>query len=160
MLATSGKIDAFLLEDFFLERFERSPCLGCADATLQLVPVVAGIVRPQVFILIHDLYSQCRKEWGRDLDYWESLAVMRLAGCERAGTMVRYDDLCFSRRVIYLHAMGGEACSNRLQSFSDLRKELVGCIRKDGYCEVVDVEEGRDGSFVRAFWGLLVKSVL
>ena len=56
--------------------------------------------------------------------------------------MIRYDDLCVAGRVIYLHAMGGEACCNRSQSFSDFRKELVGRIRKDGNCEVV--EESRD----------------
>ena len=51
--------------------------------------------------------------------------------------MVRYDDLCFAGRVIYLHAMGGEACCNCSQGFSDFGKELVGRIRKDGNCEVV-----------------------
>ena len=72
--------------------------------------------------------------------------------------MVRYDDLCFAGRVIYLHTMGGEACCNRSQSFSDFGKELVRGIRKDGDCEVV--EEGRDREFVRIFCWLLVECVL
>ena len=69
--------------------------------------------------------------------------MVSLVGCQRARAMVRNDDLCFASRIIYLHAMGGEACCKRFQSFSDFRKALVGGIRKDGNCEVIEESKGR-----------------
>ena len=62
-LAVSQTNEAFFLKDFLLERFESSPCLGCANTTLQLVSVATEIVGAQVFVLVNDMYSQSHTEW-------------------------------------------------------------------------------------------------
>ena len=81
-----------------------------------------------------------------------------LGGNYRSNTVVCYDDLCLASRIIYLHTVSGEACCDRSQSFSDFGEELVGGVRKDGDCEIV--EEGRNGKLVGVFCRLLVECVL
>ena len=91
-----------------------------------------------MLVFVYDLYSESSKERRANFNNREGLAVEGLVCSKRSPSMVRDNDLCFSGRVVDLHSVCSEACCYRFQGFSNLGEELVGCVREDGYCEVIE----------------------
>ena len=52
--------------------------MSSSDATFELVPVMACVVRAKVLVFVHDLNSEWSKERGTYLDNGEGLTVERL----------------------------------------------------------------------------------
>ena len=72
-------IYTFVFEDLFLQWLEGIPSLSSSDATFELVPVMACVVRAKVFVFVHHLNSEWSKERGTYLNNGEGLTVERLA---------------------------------------------------------------------------------